>query len=304
MLKNNKKVITIFLAPAVICYILVFLYPTIRTMVMSFFSVESVSAPLAEWIPYGLGNYKKLFTTPIFLQSLWNIGRIWFAGGFTVMAVSMLFAVILTTGNIKGVKFFRSAIYLPNVVSAVAMGTMWINYAYNSDYGLLHSIFAFLGLEKAGGILWTAPGSLFWSMLAAYCFGMVGYHMLIFMSGIEQIPPDFYEAALLDGANTVQRFLYITIPNLRGVIRTNIVMWTVSTVGFFVWGQLFSPVNLSNDTVAPMNYMYELVFGSSSAAATSRDSGAGAAIGVILMLIVVLVFFLTNFIVKNDNTEL
>jgi multiple sugar transport system permease protein len=67
---------------------------------------------------------------------------------------------------------------------------------------------------------------------------------------------------------------------------------------------LFSPVNLSNDTVAPMNYMYELVFGSSSSAATARDSGAGAAIGVILMLSVVAIFFATNFIVKNDDAEL
>ncbi|MDR1108486.1 MAG: ABC transporter permease subunit, partial [Spirochaetaceae bacterium] len=175
---------------------------------------------------------------------------------------------------------------------------------YNSDYGLLHNVFSFLKLEGASRILWTAPGNLFWSMLAAYCFGMVGYHMLIFMSGIEQIPRDYYEAAYLAGANGLQRFVYVTIPNMRGVIRTNIVMWTVFTVGFFVWGQLFSPVNLSNDTVAPMNYMYEVVFGSSSAAATARDSGAGAAIGVILALIVVAVFFATSRIVKNDDAEL
>jgi multiple sugar transport system permease protein len=80
-------------------------------------------------------------------------------------------------------------------------------------------------------------------------------------------------------------------------------MWTVFTVGFFVWGQLFSPVNLSNDTVAPMNYMYELVFGASSAATTVRDTGSGAAIGVILMLIVIGVFLATNFIVRHDDSE-
>jgi multiple sugar transport system permease protein len=74
-------------------------------------------------------------------------------------------------------------------------------------------------------------------------------------------------------------------------------------VGFFVWGQLFSPVNLSNDTVAPMNYMYEIVFGSSSSATTVRDTGSGAAIGVILMLIVIAVFFATNFIVRKDDAE-
>ncbi|MDR1443344.1 MAG: sugar ABC transporter permease [Treponema sp.] len=307
MLKPNKPVIITFLAPAVICYVLVFLYPTFRTLVMSFFKVESVSDPVAKWVFTGFGNYLKLFTTPIFLQSLKNIGRIWFAGGCGVMFLALLFAVILTNnpgGQQHAVKFFRSAIYLPNVVSAVAMGTMWINYVYNSDYGLLHNVFSFLGMEGASRTLWTAPGNLFWSMLAAYCFGMVGYHMLIFMSGIEQIPRDYYEAAYLAGANGLQRFIYVTVPNLRGVIRTNIVMWTVFTVGFFVWGQLFSPVNLSNDTVAPMNYMYELVFGASSATATARDSGAGAAIGVILAFIVVVVFFATSRIVKNDDAEL
>jgi multiple sugar transport system permease protein len=307
MLKTNKPVIVTFLAPAVICYVLVFLYPTLRTLVMSFFKVESVSDPVSKWVFTGFGNYSRLFAMPIFLQSLKNIGRIWFAGGCSVMFLALLFAVILTgvSGKNPGaVKFFRSAIYLPNVVSAVAMGTMWINYAYNSDYGLLHTVLGFFRLESASHTLWTAPGNLFWSMLAAYCFGMVGYHMLIFIAGIEQIPRDYYEAAYLEGANGLQRFFYVTIPNMRGVLRTNVVMWTVFTVGFFVWGQLFSPVNLSNDTVAPMNYMYELVFGSSSAAVTVRDSGAGAAIGVILMLIVVLVFLATNFIVKNDDAEL
>jgi multiple sugar transport system permease protein len=302
MLKSNKPVITAFLAPAVLCYAVVFLYPTFRTTVMSFFAVESVSDPVGRWAFFGFGNYKKLFATPIFIQSLKNIGRIWFFGGLGVMFTALLFAVILT-GKLKGTKFFRSVIYLPNVVSAVAMGTMWINYVYNSDYGLLHGIFEKLGMEAASHTLWTSPGLLFWSMLAAYCFGMVGYHMLIFISGIEQIPKDYYEAALIEGANVFQRFVHVTLPNMRGVLRTNIVMWTVFTVGFFVWGQLFSPVNLSNDTVAPMNYMYELVFGASSAATTVRDTGSGAAIGVILMLIVIGVFLATNFIVRNDDSE-
>ncbi|MDR2797033.1 MAG: sugar ABC transporter permease [Treponema sp.] len=303
MLKNNKQVLITFLAPAVLCYVLVFLYPTFRTVVMSFFKVESVSAPMTDWFFTGFGNYQKLFTTPIFLQSLKNISRLWFTGGCAVMFLALIFAVILT-GKLKGTKFFRSVIYLPNVVSAVAMGTMWINYVYNSDYGLLHTVLTTLGLKGASATLWTAPGNLFWSMLAAYCFGMVGYHMLIFISGIEQIPKDYYEAAYLEGANELQRFFHITVPNMRGVIRTNIVMWTVFTVGFFVWGQLFSPVNLSNDTVAPMNYMYELVFGASSSASTARDSGAGAAIGVILTLIVVAVFLATNCIIKQDDAEL
>jgi multiple sugar transport system permease protein len=302
MLKPNKPVIIAFLGPAILCYVLIFLYPTLRTAVMSFFAVESVSDPISKWAFNGFANYKKLFNTQIFLQSLKNIGRIWFVGGAGVLLIALVFAVALT-GNLKGTKFFRSAIYLPNIVSAVAMGTMWLNYVYNSDYGLLHNILSILGFETASQTLWTGPGLRFWSMLAAYCFGMVGYHMLIFISGIEQIPRDYYEAALIEGANVFKRFIIVTVPNIRGVTRTNIVMWTVFTVGFFVWGQLFSPVNLSNDTVAPVNYMYQLVFGASSAATTVRDSGSGAAIGAILMLTIIIVFFATNFIVRKDDAE-
>lgn len=302
-MKKNRMMIVVFLAPAVILYCLVFLYPTIRTIIMSFFKVEGVTDAVSSWTFNGLNNYKTIFKSPLFVASMKNIGKIWLIGGIGVMLLAMLFAVILTSG-IRFKSFFRSVIYLPNVVSAVAMGTMWINYVYNTKFGLLKSTFSFLGLDTLAAVQWTGPQMIFWSMLIAYCFGMVGYHMLIFMSGIERIPQDYYEAAKIEGANVWQRFTGITLPLLKGVTRTNIVMWTVSTVGFFIWSQIFSPVNLSSGTVTPMAYMYELVFGSSSSAVRVRDSGAGAAIGVLMTLIVVTVFFCTNFIVKNDDVEL
>jgi multiple sugar transport system permease protein len=304
MLKPKRSVIIVFLGPAVLCYVLVFLYPTLRTLVMSFFAVESVSDPFSKWAFAGFGNYVKIFNTPFFLRSMGNIGRIWFFGGLSVMILALLFAVILTnTAGMRGIKFFKSVIYLPNVVSAVAMGTMWIMYVYNTEYGFLRNIFSAVGLNSLSETMWTGPGTRFWSMLAAYCFGMVGYHMLIFTSGIEQIPRDYYEAALLEGAGPVQRFFSVTLPNIKGVMRTNVVMWTVFTVGFFVWSRIFSQVNLSNDTVTPMTYMYELVFGASSSAITVRDSGSGAAIGVVQMLMVIAVFAATILIVRNDDTE-
>ncbi|MEG2852663.1 MAG: sugar ABC transporter permease, partial [Hydrogenoanaerobacterium sp.] len=276
-MKKNKTMMVVFLTPAVLSYLIVFFYPTLRTIIMSFFKVEGVSDPVSTWSFFGLGNFKTIFTTsPLFVQSMVNIGRIWLIGGIAVMLLSLMFAVILTSG-VRCKSFFRSAIYLPNVVSAVAMGAMWINYVFNADFGLFNKIFGLFGFKNT---LWTGPDMIFWSMLIAYCFGMVGYHMLIFMSGIERIPVDFYEAATIEGANVWKKFTKITLPLLRGVIRTNIVMWTVSTVGFFIWSQVFSPVNLSSGTVTPMAYMYELVFGASSSAVTVRDSGAGAAIGV------------------------
>ena len=114
-----------FLTPAVLCYAAVFLYPTLRTFIMSFFAVESVSTPVSAWTFNGLGNYIKIFTTAMFLQAMKNIARLWFWGGLGVMIIALVMAVALTgTVTPKLKALYRSVIYLPNVVSAVAMGTM------------------------------------------------------------------------------------------------------------------------------------------------------------------------------------
>ena len=248
-----------------------------------------------------MSNYINSFGDPMFIASMKNLAKLWLIGGIGVMLIALMFAVILTSG-LRGSKFFRSVIYLPNLISAVAMGTMWLYFVLSKeDFGLLNSIVGLFGGEN---VLWVDPEHKFGSMLLAYSFGMVGYHMLIFMSGIERIGVDFYEAATIEGANVFHKFFRITLPLLRGSIRTNLVMWTVSSVGFFIWGQVFDTVNLSYQTVMPLNYMYELVFGASNASQAVRSSGVGAAIGVMMAVIVVLVFGLTNFIVKNDDVEL
>ena len=298
---RNKPMLVMFLTPAVLLYLIVFLYPSIRTIVMSFFKVEGVTDPVSTWSFNGVGNYVDSFNDTLFKSAMLNLGKLWLIGGVAVMLLAPVYAVVLTSG-LRGKSFFRSVIYLPNLVSAVAMGTMWLFYALSKeDYGLLNTILGWFGVDN---VMWTDPTHKFWSMLLAYCFGMVGYHMLIFMSGIERIGNDYYEAATIEGANVFQKFRFITLPLLRGAIRTNLVMWTVSSVGFFIWGQVFDPVNLSSQTVMPLNYMYELVFGSSNASQAVRNSGIGAAIGVMMAIVVVLVFGLTNFIVKNDDVEL
>ena len=305
MLKPKKNVIITFLGPALLFYIMIFLYPTLRTVVMTFFAVESVSDPSSKWAFNGFANYIKAFTgIPLFIQSLFNILRIWFFGGLGVMFLALLFSTILTQDKFKGMKFFRAVIYLPNLVSAVAMAGMWLTYIYHAEFGLLTGLIRLVSRETLESIQWTGPGTRFWALLVGYCFGMVGYHMLIFISGIEQIPQDYHDAAVIDGANALQRFAFITIPFIRGVTRTNIVMWTVFVVGFFVWGHLFSPISPSNDTAGPLNVLYHTVFGTTAGANIVRDAGTGAVMGVSMMVMVIVVFFASSFIVKKDDVEI
>ena len=302
MLKKSRlPMIIIFLFPAIFLYGLIFFYPTVKTIIMSFFKMGSISDKMSEWFFNGFGNYNNLLNSQLFMQSLKNIFFIWLIGGIIIFFFAMLFAIILTSG-VKLKSFFRSIIYLPNVVSAVAMATMWIHYIYNSKYGLLKSIFSLFSMEKLAAIQWTSPNNIFIALVIAYSFGMVGYFMLIFMAGIERIPSDFYEAATIDGANIFQQFFYITLPLLTDVIRTNIVLWTINAIGFFVWSQLFSPLIPEPGTITPMVYMYQEVFGGNTVV-LERNVGNGAAVGVMLTLIIVLSFIITNTLFKDKKIE-
>ncbi|MEF9946019.1 MAG: sugar ABC transporter permease [Lachnospiraceae bacterium] len=300
-MKKNKGMIFAFLAPAVLIFLVVFLYPIIRTIMMSFYKIDAVTDTRDLWTFVGIGNYTKLFSTAIFRTAMFNIFKIWFIGGLIVMTLSLLFAVIITSG-IRGKRVFRAIIYLPNIVSAVALATMWLQYVYSPKFGLLKSFFDSIGLHSIAATPWLDTSHKFWALLLAYCFGMVGYHMLIWTSGIERISPELYEAATIDGANKVQQFRFMTLPLLKGVFKTNITMWSVSIAAFFVWSQLFSTVTADRSTIVPVQYMYMQTFGAGNAV-TERNAGYGAAIGLILCLCIVVIFTLCNKLIKEDDIE-
>lgn len=300
-MKKNKGMLILFMAPAVIMFCLTFLYPIVRTVVMSFFKIEGITDSVSKWSFVGMDNFTKLFNTGLFRISMINLLRIWLVGGIAVMSLALLFAVILTSG-IRFKSFFRAMIYLPNVVSAVALATMWLQYVFNPRYGMVKNVLESLGLHELAKVQLLDNDHKFWALLIAYCFGMVGYHMLIFASGIERISADYYEAATLDGANKLGQFRYITVPLLKGVFRTNITMWSVTSVGFFVWSQLFSSVTADTQTITPMVYLYLQIFGAGNSV-TERNAGLGAAVGVLLSICVVAVFWICNHLLQDKDLE-
>lgn len=296
-MKKNKAMIVGFVTPCALTLLIMYLYPVVRTIFMSFFAIESVTADVGSWRFNGLGNYVRIFGSATFMTSLSNMLKIWVIGGILVLTIALLFAVILTSG-IRFKKFFRAAIYLPNVISAVALATMWIQYIYNQDYGLLNKMLEMVGLE---GVKWLGTDMKFWAMLFAFVFGAVGYYMLIFISGIERIPQDLYEAATIDGANKIHQFFKITLPLLKGIIKTNLTFWSINTITFFLWSKMFSPISTEASTIVPVVYLYDTVFGSTGN--TERDAGAGAAVGVVLALFVGIIYLITNKLLKDDDLE-
>jgi len=270
---------------------------------MSFFSVENITGELKYWVPVGIHNYIKLFDTPVFVQVFTNLIKIWLFGGIVVMTIALLFAVILNSG-IKGKSFFRSLIYMPYTISTVAMALMWIEYAYNPNFGLFTKFFTLIGAENMAAIEWMSSDYKFISMFIAYCFGSVGYHMIIFSSGIEAIPQDYYEAARIDGCNKIKEFANITWPMIQGVLKTNLIMWSIECAGFYTWSMMFtSDGKVDGITGSPVAYMYMKLFGGSFAV-TDRDAGIAAAVGVITGLFILICFLGISKLIKNDDLEL
>ena len=298
-MKRSRSLIILFLAPAVLTYGVVYLYPTIQTIIFSFFHVSSFGG--AEMSFLGLDNYTLTIRTPQFLISLKNIVLIWLVGGAVIFCLAFLFTALLTSG-IRGKNFFRAVIYLPNIVSSVAIAAMWTQYIFQPRYGLFKSFFAAIGLETLSKFQWTASDFIFWAMLIAYIWGGVGWFLLLILAGAERIPMDFFEAARLDGANMIQSFLLITMPLLRDVIRVAIVMWSITVINLFAFPRNFTPVAQPNETYTPAIFLYNKAFGGGTGTQPIQI-GQAAAVGVLLLLMVLVAAMIINRVIRSETLE-
>lgn len=299
-MRRRKWFIVAFLTPAVLCFLFIFLYPTARTMLMSLFQVEFITDDIASWRFIGLDNFRTLFSSSLFRRSLTNILKIWFLGGAAILALATLYSAIITSG-VKFKNFWRAMLYLPHIISVVALATMWTQYAFNNQYGLFKQLFTLLGMRGMASFQWTAPDNLFLSMMIAYAYGSVGFYVLILVAGMDGIPRDYYESANIDGAGSIRMFFSITVPLLKDIFKRCIVLYSAGAIGFFAYSTLFS-FNTELATVTPIVYMYDNVFGSNSGnVATKLNVGAGAAVGVIVMVLVLAVNALLDRLIKSDE---
>lgn len=294
----DKKSKVIFLGPAVFSIVLIFLYPVLQTTAMSLFDLTTVGTPVKLWNFAGISNYINLFNSKLFLTALVNIGKIWLFSGIFTIGIALLLSLILTS-NMIGQKFFRAVIYMPNIIAEVAVGYMWLLYVYNSKFGLMKTIAEFLKIESLVDFQWLATNNIFTSMSIAYIFCSVGFYMLMYIAGIEKIPNDFYSAAKIEGASSITCFFKITIPLIKNVISTSIVLWTTKTMGFFALSQVFGGLQ----TYTPMLFTYEALFGS-EISTDSVSAGLAAASAVTLTLVVVSVASITKKLTKSEEYTL
>ncbi len=214
----------LFLSPWLIGLLVFTAYPIIASFVFSFTYYNGISSP--EWT--GLGNYVQLFRDPLFTKAIYNTIYLALIGIPIAQVISVLAALLLNTRiRFRGV--FRAVYFLPSIVPVVATALLW-KWFLNPEFGPLNVFLMKLGLPAPGWLIdpaWAKP-----ALILTGIWG-IGSPMVIYLAGLQNIPGELYEAAMLDGAGRFASFFRITLPMLSPVILFNVVMGVITSFQAF-----------------------------------------------------------------------
>lgn len=261
----------IFIAPALLLYTLYVIYPIFQSVL---YSLRDWSG-IGEGTYIGLDNYREALRDGIFWGAFRNNVILVVASIMIQLPIALLLALMLST-RFPGWRFFRAVYFVPLLLSTVAIGLVWIN-IYDPVFGLLNGSLRVIGLEGLQQSWLGNETTALPAIIAVVCWQYIPFYMILFIAGLTTIPTDLYEAAKLDGASTWQSFWDITLPLLRGIIRTAAILSLIGSLKFFdlVWVMTGGGPNRSTDLMA--TYMYERAF-------ASFRMGYGSAIATLLFI--------------------
>lgn len=219
--KNKMWYGYLFVSPFIIVFAIFGLYPIIYTMYLSFQSWDG----LAQIIPVGFKNYSRLVTDPVFLQSVWNTVRIWGVNFIFLLITALFLSGVFSLMRIKGMRLFRAAFYLPNLITAASVGLLF-NLLFTGDRSVANSILTGLGVDGAPFDFFNS--TVFTSGMVSYIqwWMWFGYTTIILMAGITTIDTQVYESAKVDGATKFEIYRYITLP----LIKPTVIYVTITSI--------------------------------------------------------------------------
>ncbi|WP_342565035.1 sugar ABC transporter permease [Paenibacillus sp. FSL R7-0345] len=282
MIKNflySQKVAPyVFVLPFVLVFIIFWVYPLLSSFGMSFQKVTLGQE--ASFI--GADNYTKLMGDTIFFKAVRNSAVYMILTLLILIPFPMLFAVLINSKAMWGREFFKSSFFFPALTSVVVAGTIFRLMFGEMEGSLINSILGVFGVEPIKFLKGQTTG--FIALVALASWRWMGVNMLYFLSGLKNIPDDYYEAASIDGASAFQRFTRITIPLLKP---TTIYVLTISIYAglamfiesMMLWNGNNSPKNIGLTIVG---YLYRQGI-------EKNNLGYAAAVGIVLLIITMVI---------------
>jgi multiple sugar transport system permease protein len=234
--KNNLKArilrnITgyIFISPWLICFLSFSLIPMVFSVILSFTDYDILSSPVYS----GLKNFRRMLTDELFWKSL----RITFFYAFVSVPLKLFFAffvAVLFKSSSRIIRVYQTLYYIPSVIGgSIAISIMWRR-LFSSD-GAINALLQSIGINSSLSWIGRTDTAIWVIMLLSVW--QFGSSMLIFLAGLRQIPQAYYEAASIDGAGAVKKFLHITVPQMTPIIFFNLIMQLIN--GFTSFTQAF-----------------------------------------------------------------
>jgi raffinose/stachyose/melibiose transport system permease protein len=271
---NHQFLPWLFLAPSVVIYSVIVIYPMLYSAYLSLFRWDGIS-PTKVFV--GLENYVILFTqNDVFWIALKN-NAIWLVAALLLPTSIGLGLALLLNTRFRGSHVFRSIFYFPAVLSLAVVGLIW-TWIYQPDLGLLNQVLAALGLKAFTRNWLSDPQIAIYPVIVAATWNAVGLPMLLYLAGLQTIPEELHEAAKVEGAGPIRRFLYVTFPLLR---ETTLIVLAITAINALkAYDIVYAMTNggPANKTQLLSTWMYFLTY-------NYNQVGLGTAIAVVLFLL-------------------
>jgi len=245
----------IFLAPALVLIAVFFFLPVLAALLLSFTDFDLYALGDLNRLRFvGFANYLQLLQSPLFWTALGNTFYFVLAGGPLSVAISLGAALLVNARLTRFSGFFRAAFFLPVVTTLVAVAVVW-RYLYHPRHGLLNYGLSLLGIDPIdwlGDPDWAMPAIILMAVWKNF-----GFNMIIFIAGLQNIPPQLYEAARIDGANAWRRFRHITLPLLGPTFLFVALMTMIGYFQVFAEPYVMTQGGPANRTLSVVLLMYE-----------------------------------------------
>ena len=284
-MKNKKLTPYLLVSPYIIHLGLFVLFPIVFSFILMFHRWNIIS-PM-EFI--GFENFTKLIQDRLFFKAIFNT-LIFLVIHIPLQIVVALFLAETLNQKIRFRAFLRASYFLPVVISGVVVTIVW-QQLYGLDTGLLNRILIKIGLPRVGWL--SDPNIAMPSIAIMATWKNVGLYVVLFLVGLQSVPPHYYEAADIDGASHWQKFRYITIPAINPTIFMVVILSTIGGFSLFIEPYIMTSGGPLNSTVSAVLYIYKQAF-------TYYHMGYAAALGFFFAAIIMLFVFIQKKVIEKD----